>query len=33
MVKMNIKFEEDIARWKDVNDEEEGPQDRTLRHT
>ena len=32
-VDVNVKFAEDIAEGKEVDDEEEGPQDRALGHT
>ena len=32
-VEVNVKFVEDIAEGKEVDDEEEGPQDRALGHT
>lgn len=30
---MDVVFSEDIAKGKEVYDEEKGPQDRALRHT
>lgn len=30
---MNTVFAEDVTKWKDVDDEEKGPQDRALGHT
>jgi len=30
---MYTKFSEDIGKWEEVDDEEEGPQDRALENT
>ena len=32
-MKLYVVFTEDVAKGKNVNDEEQGPQDRALRHT
>ena len=32
-MKMDVVFTEDIAKGKEVDDEEKGPQDRALGHT
>lgn len=32
-MEINFEFAEDITKGKEVGDEEEGPQNRTLRHT